>query len=611
MRARRSVRLLSSEPAAALAVFLGLLGATLIALWPWPLDMWSVTTVGDGGVATWDYWWVAESTLHMQNPWWTGFIFAPVGTFLMGHGLLLVPALLAAPLTLTIGAPLAVNLTFPVWVAVAGTGSYLLCRLLPFDRIPALVAAGSYALAPAMLFRVPEHLGLVAGLALFPFALAIAVRFLRSPGLFWASALGAAVAVLVYTDVLAAAYTVPTVAACVAVGILRRSSWRRWRTWAELAVAIVVATLLLAPQFVASAKIAMRGEDYSIPDSTLAASLVTYPTDPVDILLPSPASRYLTAAAHSARDGWNDSGWAADGVVTPGVLLLVLAATGVGLSWRRTRTKFLVAWTLAAWLLAMGPVIRFAGQTHIPFPIGVDGVTVSAIMPATWFAHVPVLGDLRVPQRFAMLALLPLAILAACAVQSATRRVTHRVALVLGFLLICGFMLEGARTVDANLPLENGPITAPIAADPSASVVTDVPISWQSGISAVGAVGAAGPAMTRATQHGHPISSGYISRVNQSRVQELSGQPFYSYLLERQVSARTDPLPASEVRYARRNALAMNARWAVVWPEAGPAAMSYLRQVGFRLVARSQGCALLHLGPVPSQSIAALKGAEQ
>ena len=604
---RRSSRRIG-EAVFSLLVGVGLLVIVLLALWPWPIDMWSVTTTGDGGVATWNYWWGAESAAHLWNPWWTGYLFAPVGTFLVGHGLLLLPALIASPLTWLVGAALAVNVTFPIWVAAAGVGAYVLCRRLGTERLAALLAGAGYALAPAMLYRVPGHLGLVAGLALFPFVLAVALQYARTKSWRWAIVLGFSVAALLYTDALAAAYVVPAVVLCTAISFARAGRWRSLQGWLQLALVAGVVTVLVVPQFLTTARVGERGEDYSIPHSTLAVSLATYPTDPVDIVLPSPASRYLASVAHSARDGWNDAGWAADGVVAPGLLLLILAAIGAIVARGQMRTRWLLAWVVGAWALALGPIFRFAGQRHIPFPITVDGVEMSAIMPATWFAHVPVLGDLRVPQRFALLALLPLALLSAMAAQSILRRIrSRRLAASLVLLATGVFALEGARSIDANLPLANEPITAPIAADPSTSVVADVPLNWQSGISSLGRTGSAGPAMTRATQHGHPISSGYISRVNQERIAELARQPFYALLLERQSAAVASPLPDGAKWVARRNALAMNVRWAVVWPEAGPAAIPYLRQIGFHVVRRSQGCTLLHLGPLPTGSAAAVR----
>ncbi len=166
---------------------------------------------------------------------------------------------------------------------------------------------------------------------------------------------------------------------------------------------------------------------------------------------------------------------------------------------------------------------------------------------------------------------------------------------------------EGARVLPADLPMTNLAITAPVKADPTAAGVVDVPLSWQSGLSVVGRIGAASPAMLRATQHAHTISSGYISRVNQQRIAQLAVEPFYQGLIARQDQQRPVPLSAPSRRAARQNAIAMGIRWAVVWPTSGRAAVFYLLSLGFRPVSRGQGSTLMHRGRLPAASLVALR----
>lgn len=576
------------------AAFVGL---ALIALWPWPIEMWSRAGGGDAAVATWDYWWVAESALHGANPWWTGFLFAPFGTYLVAHGLLIVPGLVAAPVTLLFGAVVAYNISVPLWLAFAGLGGYALCRDLSVTRAAAFLGGVMYGLGPLLTFRATGHLGLVAGFALFPFLLLLARRAAWRPS--WAKSVGLGVlaAVLVYTDQLSAAYILPALAAYLIVVGIRRRAWASPRAWVHLGVAALVFCVLIAPQVLMGGR--TGDEDYSVPSSTVVASSFTYSADVVDFVLPSPASRYLAPITRSAQGGWDLVGHAVDGPVGPGLLCLLLAVLGVAVGWRRSRTRWLLAWAALSWILAIGPVLRLAGNTFSPASIVMDGFSLSALLPFTWFMDIPIVGTLRVPQRFALLALLPAVLLAVIGAEWLFGRLRP---LSRGFLLAAAIglvIVEGAVLLPAGLTATHDAITAPIRADRSNSVVVDVPLTWQSGVSLVGPILAASPAMLRATQHEHPIAAGYISRVNQGRIAQLAAQPLYSQLLRVQGQAHLGSVSAREVQQARSNARHLGVRWAVVWPEAGAAAIPYLLRVGFRRVVSSDGSTLMRL-PAPS-----------
>jgi len=569
----------------------------LVALWPWPIEMWFRAVPVDASVATWGYWWVAESVFHGVNPWWTTSLFAPFGTYLLAHGLLIVPGLVAAPVTLLFGAVFAYNISLPLWLVLATLGGYALCRDLSFSWPVAFLGGVMYGLGPLLTSRAIGHLGLVAGFTLFPFLLLLARRAVWRPS--WAKSvgLGALAAVLVYTDQLSAAYILPTLAAYLVVVGIRRRAWGSRRAGVHLVLAALMFCILIAPQALMNGR--TGSEDYSIPQSTLVASSVTYSADVVDFVLPSPASRYLASITYSLQGGWDLAGHAVDGPVGPGLLCLLLAIVGVAVAWRRSRTWWLLAWIAISWVLAIGPVLRFAGHTFSPVPIDMYGFSLSTLLPFTWFMDLPVLGSLRVPQRFALLGLLPAVLLAATGAEWMFGRLRP---LFRGLLLAATVglvLIEGAVLLPANLAATNDAITAPIRADHSNSVVVDVPLSWQSGVSVIGPLYGAAPAMLRATQHEHPIAAGYISRVNQGRIAQLAAQPLYSQLLRVQGQAHLGSVSAREVQQARSNARHLGVRWAVVWPEAGAAAIPYLLRVGFRRVVSSDGSTLMRL-PAPS-----------
>ena len=86
--------------------------------------------------------------------------------------------------------------------------------------------------------------------------------------------------------------------------------------------------------------------------------------------------------------------------------------------------------------------------------------------------------------------------------------------------------------------------------------------------------------MLRATEHGHPIAGGYVSRLDPERVRRLVEQPFYRDLLALGPEAplgSPKPDPAGGAEDARR----LNVRWVIAWPDASAPTLDYLRRAGF------------------------------
>ncbi len=95
--------------------------------------------------------------------------------------------------------------------------------------------------------------------------------------------------------------------------------------------------------------------------------------------------------------------------------------------------------------------------------------------------------------------------------------------------------------------------------------------------------------------------------VNRTGGRPLAVEPFYQGLIARQDQQRPVPLSAPSRRAALQNVTAMGIRWTVVCPTSGRAAVFYLLSLGFRPVSGGQGCALMHLGRLPTASLVALR----
>ena len=276
-----------------------------------------------------------------------------------------------------------------------------------------------------------------------------------------------------------------------------------------------------------------------------------------------------------------------EGAPTFGVMLTVLGILGLVVAWRRSSARLLgLLWAGSA-VLALGTSLKIGSHQLWPLPMSWYGQRVSAVMPYTWVIHLPGLSGFREADRFALLGLLPAALLAGKGVEWLARR--SRVLLVAALALAvleAGF--SGApyiHTISTARPR----LDAPIAADHSRSIVVDVPYGLRGGVADRGK-GLVPGELVLATADGHPRAISYTSWVPANTARAIFSHPFYRWLVAAQDGRA---VTAAQVGAARRDAARMGVAWAIVWRHTG-AAVSYLTKVGFAYSYRVDGITVFH-----------------
>ncbi|MDX6647584.1 MAG: hypothetical protein QOK40_3311 [Miltoncostaeaceae bacterium] len=595
-RARRPARAVVLREAGVFALYLAL---AIFATWPWIGELWSRAAVGDSSVYGWDIYWSAKSVLGLHSPWFSPEVFAPEGTYLTNHSLLLLPAVLELPLIAAIGAFLTYNVSILLWLALAAYGGYRLAAVITGSRIAAIVAGTLYGMGPIIVFRTVQP-GMVLAAALLPFSLLAARALMRRRSVGSAVGLGLMLAVAMLTDVLAAAYVLIAVAAYVGVIAVRNRSWRTPRAALLVGVVLLTAGVATSPQQVAIAQ-ASRTEDYQTPANIAAASSTIYGSDAAQFVLPSLFSRHLGDVYLDAAGRFKGLLTRQNGPVAIGWATLLLAAIGLAARRRHRTARRLALAGLACFVLSMGSVLRILGTDYRPLPVSYEGYRMSGVMPYTWLVRVPFLRNVRVPDRFAVVGILPIAMLAGLGADALLRRRRRVAQGAVAGLAVFG-VVEGAMTLKGDLPIDDPVITAPIRGDRSDSIVVDAPLGWASGASLVGQVYPASRAMLRATQHGHRIAAGYVARISPVRLGRLLSHPLYLEILRLQGRNEGTPLPtcpAVTPGSAARDAVALDARWVVLWPDADRALVPFLGEVGYVRQAESRGVILYRLGARP------------
>ena len=197
------------------------------------------------------------------------------------------------------------------------------------------------------------------------------------------------------------------------------------------------------------------------------------------------------------------------------VALAVIAAAWWRFEWRPSRIR--VGITVFFVLLALGPFVYVAGvNTQVPMPWSV-------------LRYVPILGLVRSPGRFAVLATLGVVVLMGQALAHLGRRhpERRRHILLVTCVLLAIELVPGPRTLySAGIPA----LYQTIARDPRPQIrVLELPVGVRDGTSSMGDFSARTQYFQSA--HGKAIIGGYLSRVSPRRRLDVRRAPVLNALV--------------------------------------------------------------------------------
>jgi hypothetical protein len=620
---------------------IGFVASGILFTWPRATYLWrhDLPNLRDAGGFVWGFWWVARSVVHLNNPWDTHYMAAPVGTQLGFHTLMPLPGLVMTPITLAFGPSASYNLACVITPGLVAYAMYRAARLWVPSQIAAVAAGLLYGLSSMLAFQSWYDVNLALGALFIPMALEAAVRLRRRPGWPPAVYLGVVLGAALLTDqesaVLAGlAGGLPLLPWLIAGPARAKRSLAEAgtvtneggetgtavtgptflaRLWPVL-LAVVVASVVASPQIIAMAQQAAAG-GASFPAKLLAISYTQYGTGLFGLISPSP---------HIATYGLQGAGsfFYQHGIVNPvqidapgansqwasyvpmfGVSLTILAIAGLFVAARRRNAWWLAVLAVGCALLALGPTLWIGAKEYTPLAQDWNGVRLSMLMPYTWLVHVPGLENFREAYRFAELGLVAMALLAASAVQWLRNNAAKPVLAVV--LILCLFELGWSGNPPGNtMPksLQIGmmgtsypKIDGPIAADHSSSIVVDFPFGIRGGPPDYGQ--AFNPqAQVLATADGHPLANALISRVPASTYSGIKHHMFYAGLIYAfHDPKRTDESKGFPFSSAARDAQRMNVGWVIVWPTHVPHAIAhYMKLTGFKLDYTVHGVQVYH-----------------
>ena len=553
--ADRALAALAARPFARhLALLLGYLGAGIAVTWPRATYLAGrLPDTIDQSSYVWGLWWVAHQIAHLGNPWFTDHLGAPAGVALGFDTLMPLVGAVMAPVTLLFGPSASYNLLAMVLPGLLCYVMYRAARLWLSSEVPAIVAGALYGLATMLTWQDWYHQNLAAGALFLPLTLEAAVRLIRQPGRRQAAVLGLVLGASVLVNqesaimagILAAGVMLPWLLRCPALARLR-----------QVALTAAVTAVAASPQLAAMAGQALTG-GAAISPRVLARWDTAYGTPLTSLFAPSPRVSATGLTAIASVFSYACPG---EGIPTFGLVV----------GWQRRGARLLALLWAASAALALGPVLTVGPDRLVPLAAGWNGARMSAVLPYTWLVHIPGLAAFREADRFALLGLIPAALLAGNAVAWLSRRARPLLIAALAAAALEAGYAGNPRV--GTIPTAMPALDHPIAADHSGSVVVDVPFGLRGGMAPYGRR-ISYRSLVLATADGHPRASSYTSWVPASSVAAIARHPFF-----RRLNAAGSGWGSrlAQLRLARQDLRRMRVGWAVAWKPA-PAILEYLR----------------------------------
>ena len=531
----------------------------------------------DAGGYVWDFWWVARQVSHLASPWSTTYIAAPVGTDLGYHTLMPLPGLLMTPITLAFGPSASYNLLSIACPGLLCYAMYRAARLWLPSQTAAIATGALFGLSSILAWRSWYEVNLAAGALFLPMALEASVRLRRRPGRRQAIILGVVMGAAVLTDQESAVLAAILTALVLLPWIVRHPAPAR--LWPP-ALATAVGALIATPQILAMTQQVLAGGASAPQAGSLAMDYVNSGAGLGQLFAPSPrvgdfGMRGIASLYYSGPVSMT--------TVTFGVVLTVLALFGLVAARRRRNARLLGLLWAGCSLLALGSAVWISGQPHVLVPHSWHGVALSEVLPFTWFVKLPGLSSFREADRFTLLGLIPATLLAGAAVNWLRYHARLLLIPVLALALLeAGWSGNPSIT---TMPTTMPALDAPIAADPSASIVVDIPFGIRGGLPIIGS--AFPPeSMILATADHHPLAIAYISRIPATTLSGIQHHPFYAALL----NAEGGHVHTALVEFGavRADARRLHIGWVLLWHRKHDV-LRFLRRAGFRFGYRIDG----------------------
>ena len=342
----------------------------------------------------WFFNWWRFSLSHGINPFFTDWVWAPLGINLAWTTLVPLPSLISIPLQVTMGEPATYNTIIMLVLPLAAFSAFLLCRRVTGAFWPSVFGGYIFGFCPYMLSEILGHLDLV---SVFPVPLMALIALKRLDNEISARSFALTLAALLtveflcFPELFATATLVGGFALLLALvlfdGTIRT---RLQRLITPILGGYLISTAILSPYLYYL--LAFEHPSGPIwPPSYFCADLIGF-------VVPRPtiwwgSADFATAISH------NFAGYIIENGDYLGVVLIVFVEIFRRRFWPVKAGKFLMILFFAIVIAALGPNLHVGGVEGIPMPWAI-------------FQHLPLIENV-LPVRFMMYAFLVVAVMVA------------------------------------------------------------------------------------------------------------------------------------------------------------------------------------------------------
>ncbi len=505
---------------------------TLVMTFPLVL-YWRVSLpagAGDLWQNYWNLWWWKECLTEGLNPLHSPILFFPAGVDLVFHTHSPFNQIIAMPVNLAFGEAAAYNFCVFFALTLSGFGTYLLVRELTGSAPAGFMAGLVFAYFPQTIEQTLEHLNLFSA-QFIPLSLFYLIRWSKSRRRFDAVAFGACFGLNALCSWHLGLKLLFIVSPWVIwIAWRDRSQWKA--SCRDIGAAGVLAVLLVLPLLAPMVSMIIGGAEYFVKQP------VSRGIDPSYLLTPTFANPLVGSLVQSR---YLDRAYQASGFICY-LGLLPVALAGVAVWRRRLRTAGWAAIFAGGLILALGADLLWDGVRHD-----------SIVLPFAAFKSFPLLENLRVANRFLLVAGLGLAVLVGYGWNSLRPR--SKWALPAAALVL---LAEYSWLPFPTRKVELSPLLQQVAERPGA--VLDIPFHQRSRTV---------HNMANQTVHGRPISGGYLSSYppqvdanigNEPGLKQLAGVPEPTAMVDteglRELGFRTVVVHKSRAASVREHLLA-------------------------------------------------------
>jgi hypothetical protein len=463
---------------------------------------------GDSFQFPWNFYWVRTWITQPQvTLYHTDLLFYPAGADLYFHDLSLLNAVLSVPFQPFMDLITIHNLLILLHTILSAWAMYRLILLFVSEKIIAAMGGLAFAYAPHRLAHLHGHLSLLAT-EWIPLFLICLVKLAKPPDSLSSNSkdkwwlIGAATSFFAasqssyYFAVMIAVSTAPFI-----IGhYIDRKSIPSFYSIKRFTVAALLTILLTTPLCIPLIQhFQNQGNSYTQTDQFTQ----TFSVDPRSYLLPSPFHPLWGDGLLSVLPEGNFHGGLVEGTVTTGYVILILGLIGFFSRWGSWRWRLM---GLTGFIFSLGPSLQIGSQSK------------SLNLPYIWLSEIPLLNIGRVPGRFSLVVLIALIALSSETLSQLPFK-GRRKPILLFILGLCLFELW-------IKPFPSEKVTVPSTIEYLAETSDKDPV--------LVTVMDNKRHMYYQTLHGHPISTGYLSRRNpsdQTQYESVMTHISYQYLL--------------------------------------------------------------------------------